>query len=405
MIIYKWIFFFSSRRRHTRQESVSWARRCVQETDAEYMGLHLGKKQSSVQAELSHLHLVYVQGGTLGHGDTFSTNINLPTILESISEQKFTSIACGNSHMAAINDKGEMQNLFTNHLVTYILLFRYTWGNPDHGKLGHAEVESKAFNRRDFTPRNHNAPPPPSKVQGDLVNTPCTQVACGSLHTISLTHDGRVYSWGSNKRGVLGYESSQDVTLPKKIDYFDNKNIVKIAAGFDFNIALSAEGKLYSWGNNDYGQLGNARDIYQANPAELRVPEKFIDVSCGENYAAAITNKGELFTWGYGSDGQLGQGSRADVKSPKLVEFEKSIRQVSCGGGHTAVITTDGQLYMFGRGREGQLGRGEIIESSASYRTSPQLVNFFAGMSIRDVRCGADHTLALVDEATAAGKK
>lgn len=71
---------------------------------------------------------------------------------------------------------------------------------------------------------------------------------------------------------------------------------------------------------------------------------------------------------------------------------------ISCGGGHTAVITEKGELLMFGRGKEGQLGQEESIQSSAGYRTEPGAVETFKNKKVLLVKCGGEHTIALVEE-------
>jgi len=92
----------------------------------------------------------------------------------------------------------------------------------------------------------------------------------------------------------------------------------------------------------------------------------------------------------------LGHGNKNDLKAPKMLEFNKKIVSVDCGSSHTGVVTNDGELYMFGRGREGQLGRADAIESSVTYRVTPQKVHTFKDKKVIAVACGGDHTLALV---------
>ena len=94
----------------------------------------------------------------------------------------------------------------------------------------------------------------------------------------------------------------------------------------------------------------------------------------------------------------MGHHNRSDVKSPKLVDFNQKISLISCGNGPTAVITDKGELFMFGRGKEGQLGREESNESSAGYRTTPKVIETFKGKRVVSVKCGGEHTVALVEE-------
>eukprot|EP01015_Nassula_variabilis_P027352 TRINITY_DN558_c0_g1_i5.p1 TRINITY_DN558_c0_g1~~TRINITY_DN558_c0_g1_i5.p1 ORF type:complete len:391 (-),score=79.87 TRINITY_DN558_c0_g1_i5:30-1202(-) len=296
------------------------------------------------------------KGGSLGHGETYSSLLNVPTVIESLKGKKFVKISAGYQHMAAISENGEL----------------YTWGNPDHGKLGHSANQMKPLNmrERDFSPRNRQDIPVPNKV--DLFHDKkIIDVDCGQLHTIALTEDGQVYTWGSKSKGVLGYDTDNDQNPPQLVTELADKKVVRVSSGADFNLALTADGKVYGWGNNSFGQLGNAGTLYFTKPTKIKGFEqnKIVDIDCGENFSAALAENGELYTWGYGSDGQLGLSSKVDVFTPKGIHFDKKVRSFSCGGSHSAVITTNGELYTFGRGREGQLGRGESIESSASYRT------------------------------------
>lgn len=86
-----------------------------------------------------------------------------------------------------------------------------------------------------------------------------------------------------------------------------------------------------------------------------------------------------MHTWGLGIDGQLGHGNKNSVQMPtQLQNFNPTAVKVKCGAGHTGIITNEGDLYLMGRGRDGQLGRGEKLESGATERNVPTLVDFFS---------------------------
>ena len=74
-----------------------------------------------------------------------------------------------------------------------------------------------------------------------------------------------------------------------------------------------------------------------------------------------------------------------------------TIVDIAAGGGHSACIDSQGVLYTFGRGRHGQLGRGDQVESIAAYRVDPTPVEYLFGKKVKQVACGADHTIALVE--------
>ncbi|EGR32173.1 regulator of chromosome condensation, putative [Ichthyophthirius multifiliis] len=346
------------------------------------------KANKSVSMALSQDGKVYTwgknKGGILGHYDITSFNMIQPELVEKLENIQIKQISCGPFHMAAISQDGEL----------------YTWGNKDHGKLGH-EIQQKS-NKVEIKRGNQNydyaeGSMLPTKVQS-LNGIKCKQVSCGGQFTVVLTENGEVYSFGNSMKGQLGYQSEETGNFqPKKIP--DLQNIINIDCGQQFSAAVSSSGKVYTWGNNDHGQLGNNQSIYQARPNQVTGfgGNKIINISCGDNFIAALSNEGKLFTWGYGNDGQLGHSNRNDLYAPKQIEFKEKIIKVDCGGTHTAFLTQNNQLYLFGRGNEGQLGIGENIESEAAIRTTPKIVEFFKKMKVVDVTCGGEYTLAITE--------
>ena len=123
-----------------------------------------------------------------------------------------------------------------------------------------------------------------------------------------------------------------------------------------------------------------------------------MDIDTGDNFSAAVDHNGRLFTWGYGNDGQLGHGNRNDLASPMLLKFDEKIKQISCGDSHAGFITNNNELYIYGSGKYGEHGRADSTESQAGYRTSPVLVDFFTknGYAVNRICCGGSHNIASV---------
>jgi len=123
-------------------------------------------------------------------------------------------------------------------------------------------------------------------------------------------------------------------------------------------------------------------------------------VACGDLHAAAVTADGRLLTWGYGRAGQLGLNSTVDVAVPKeiagLGRGQLAVASVSCGRNHTVAVTRGGEALAWGRGREGQLGRGGEVESPTAYRTSPLRLEALRALPVLSAACGATHTLIRV---------
>lgn len=95
----------------------------------------------------------------------------------------------------------------------------------------------------------------------------------------------------------------------------------------------------------------------------------------------------------------MGHGDKSDQFLPrKIANLKEKIKGIHCGGAHTALITESGQLLMVGRGREGQLGREQLDESSGGYTLMVKKVEQLPPKSkILKVRCGANHTLVLLE--------
>lgn len=99
-------------------------------------------------------------------------------------------------------------------------------------------------------------------------------------------------------KGVKGQAKSKTELVE-----LDLNNIVKVASGINYSMALSDEGKVYVWGNNTYGQLGTGGLKSASEPIILEslVREKIVDISCGDNYSGIVTQNGEVYTWGFGN--------------------------------------------------------------------------------------------------------
>lgn len=124
------------------------------------------------------------------------------------------------------------------------------------------------------------------------------------MHTVALTEDGRVFTWGNGGTGALGHGDVENQALPREVEGLKEHKIVKVDCGSEHTIVLTDKGKLFAFGNNRYGQLG----VQGQNSVQLNSPEKISiplnigkvkDFACGEDHNAYICHKGNLYTWGY----------------------------------------------------------------------------------------------------------
>ncbi|TKS73008.1 putative E3 ubiquitin-protein ligase HERC6 [Collichthys lucidus] len=148
-------------------------------------------------------------------------------------------------------------------------------------------------------------------------NKPVTHVSCGSRHSVALTKDGQVYTWGQNSRGQLGLETSGlDVKTPQHVRSVSAVPVVQIAAGGEQSFAVSFSG-------------------YRRTPTSVLClnAKKSVHVSCGENHTAVLTMDGVVFTFGSGQHGQLGHNSFRDELRPRLVAelWGAKVIKIACG--------------------------------------------------------------------------
>jgi len=180
-------------------------------------------------------------------GSGYKDNLKLPTCFES-ETLHFSKVAVGKDHIAAITEDGQL----------------FTMGTTEHGKLGHPEkvqtdaeiAEEKArYKREGYKPGQLDRTKPAiGFVKGDLAGKKVVSVACGDKHTVCVTEDGCVYSWGFGKMGALGHGTDESLSQPKQVQGLTN--IVRVSCGTNHTVVLDASGKLYSFGMNTYGQLG-----------------------------------------------------------------------------------------------------------------------------------------------------
>ena len=115
-------------------------------------------------------------------------------------------------------------------------------------------------------------------------------VACGDKHTVAVTGDGSVYSWGAGRKGALGHGSTENVGQPRKIEGLTNA--VRVDCGKDHTVVLDSDGRLHSFGENTFGQLGlNIDSMRESAPKKIyksMSQGKVVDFSCGDEHNAYV---------------------------------------------------------------------------------------------------------------------
>jgi len=200
------------------------------------------------------------------------------------------------------------------------------------------------------------------KLLDKIMHWSVVQVACGAQHCIALTEEGTILSWGSNTQGQLGLGSSEIEFLePTIIASLNAFPISQICAGAYHSGVLSPSGTLFTWGKNNWGQLGHGNsDSFQSSPRLVKTlrHQEVVFVAMGEEHSVCRTRNGGVFSWGHGGNGQLGHNSMANVTQPKKIMelMGTTVCQICCGRRHTISLTDKRKLLGFGLNSNNQLG-------------------------------------------------
>ncbi|GLH06927.1 Probable E3 ubiquitin-protein ligase HERC2 [Gryllus bimaculatus] len=251
--------------------------------------------------------------GKLGHGNRSSCE--RPRVIEALRGKEVIDIACGGAHSAAITHGREL----------------YTWGKGRYGRLGHGDSEDQLR---------------PKLVEA-LLGYQVVDVACGSgdAQTLCITDDDNVWSWGDGDYGKLGRGGSDGCKIPLKIESLAGLGVIKVECGSQFSVALTRSGSVYTWGKGDYHRLGHGTDDHVRRPRKVAALQgkKIVCIATGSLHCVACSDQGEVFTWGDNDEGQLGDGSTNAIQRPRLVVAlqAKKITQVACGSAHTLAWSTN----------------------------------------------------------------
>ncbi|GFO59626.1 hypothetical protein GMST_19510 [Geomonas silvestris] len=192
-------------------------------------------------------------------------------------------------------------------------------------------------------------------------------VAAGADHALALMADGSLWSWGSNAFGQLGAAGSDPAT-PRQVVLaaaVSDNDWRAVAAGGNFSLALKADGTLWSWGDNAAGQLGLGSTQPQAEPVQVGNDRDWAALAAGALHAVALKRNGRVYAWGDNSSGQLGNGGLGQLNAPAPVPGIGNLVALSAGAFHTLALSADGRSWAWGGNLDGQLNTGSQTGSLA----------------------------------------
>jgi alpha-tubulin suppressor-like RCC1 family protein len=233
-------------------------------------------------------------------------------------------------------------------------------------------------------------------------------------HTVALKQDGTLWTWGKNDHGQLGNGNHNDSAIPVQVvdrrsDLSKPNEWIAACAGEGFTAAIKADGMLYTWGNNDHGQLGNGTTtshdypdviVYPsgASGAELNI---WKSISCSdfqnEPYMLGVKHDGTMWAWGYGGRGVIGNGSISDQHNPTRVGnktdgTDGGWTAVSAGIYHVLGLRADGSLWAWGSGAFGELGQPTVRSSTVPLRVTTTVKSW------RAIGAGGGFSVALASD-------
>ena len=327
--------------------------------------------------------------GQLGNGTT--TNSSNPICINDVESSPLSGKNIvdiyGSSTMIARDSDGKL----------------YTWGWNRNGQLGNGTTENSSM---------------PICIS-DIENSPLSGKDIVDVHIydyiiIAKDSNGKLYSWGYNNSGQLGNGTTENSSMPVCISDIEGsplngKNIVKVYADYSTMIVKDSDGKLYSWGYNGYGQLGNGTTTNSSMPVCIsdikNSPLKGKNIVDVHNYGYRIIAKdsnGKLYSWGENYYGQLGNGTTANSSMPICISDiensplrEKNIVNIYWDANTIIAKDSNGKLYSWGRNNFGQLGNGTTENSSMPICISDMENRPLNGKNIVDVY--ADYTMIAKD--------
>lgn len=305
-------------------------------TSNDIISISAGGRHSLI---LTNIGQIYAFGdnkcGQLGLGDNNSKNVPIVIhefdniIKNSVIENNIVQISAGSDHSMVLMESGQV----------------YMFGNNNY------TVDMNI----------------PTLIN---IKSCAISICAGVFHSMILMDTNQIYTFGSNGHGQLGLtpsESVKDYSGRNTLLSIGN-NITDISAGICHSMILTENGNVYTFGHNGYGQLGSDDHDDRCIPTLIRKCNHVTAISAGELRSMILVDNGDVYTFGANKYGQLGLGDDRARNTPSLVQLGDSIDQIVARN-HSMILTKTGKLFTFGDNKYGQLGLKD-----GNHRNIPEFV-------------------------------
>ncbi|NDD53597.1 RCC1 repeat-containing protein [bacterium] len=268
----------------------------------------------------------------------------------------------------------------------------WSWGRNDYGMLGYGQLPTMTGT--------------PTKIK-EPSNQKIKKIEVGGEFVLSLSNRGTVNSWGRNEFGQLGtgvtqndvpgfpgtFDSGSKMFGRSKPGFVSGYNGAQLISGGLFHTAaLRKDGTVWTWGRNNFGQLGDSTNIDKNSPIKTTL-SSVSSLSAGNNHTMAVKSDGTLWAWGLNASGQLGDATNTNRNSPTQISGFSGASLVACGADHSLVLKTNGTVWASGLNDYGQLG-DNTTNNSNSFQQVPDFSN------ATKLAVGQKHSVALKSDGT-----
>ncbi|MHC1744626.1 MAG: MopE-related protein [Syntrophobacteraceae bacterium] len=252
------------------------------------------------------------------------------------SDADWMMVSAGDGHSLGIKTNGTL----------------WAWGSSAYGQLG------------------DGSPPPAADRLAPVMiglDSDWTVVAAGQEHSVGVKSDGTLWAWGRNDHGQLGLGDLADRFAPELVG--SDTNWMTVSTRGKHCLALKWDGTLWAWGANDHGQLGLGDTMDRDVPVQIvqsgtvpmaHVNREWIAISAGSHHSLALKSDGKLWSWGRNNSGQLGTRDGVDHLTPFLVPGFSYWIGIAAGESHSLGLQTDGSFRAWGLNTGGQLGLADL---------------------------------------------